>query len=242
LQHAYAKLHIKCNKLWKNELVKIKRQHGFAAVEAVIVVVVLGLIGCTGWYVWHGSRVRRITGYNDCIKAGGQRVDPTVIGAESDCKIYGMTYTDAGKVNWEVGQRYTPITHKANLPPATITDKTGGAPSALITVLKQDNGECAVGNPSPTPSNRSAFVILKVVDDKYALLNYGCDTAASDSYMITVNTTGGWRETSPTNQFTNSGVPSCALVNYFAVSKALEPACWVVNSKQQRVMETNRNP
>lgn len=221
-----------------------KQQLGFTAIEGILILVIVGIVGFTGWYVWHGQQVKKVTDYNSCIKAGGKRVDPTVIGAESDCKIYGMMFTDPGKINWEVGQRYTDITHKDNLPPAIVIDNTGNAPVALVSLLKKDNGGCAINSPA-TGYDVPKYTILKVEVNKFAKLNYGCKADNPDAYahafMIVVNTMSGWRETSPTNQFSENGVPSCALVNHFAVSNLLEPKCWTSSSTNTNY-ETNKNP
>lgn len=34
----------------------VKHQHGFAAVEAILVIIVLGIVGFTGWFVYHSKQ------------------------------------------------------------------------------------------------------------------------------------------------------------------------------------------
>src|SRR5579871_5801589 len=34
---------------------KILKQNGFSAIEGLLILVIVGLIGFTGWYVWHSK-------------------------------------------------------------------------------------------------------------------------------------------------------------------------------------------
>jgi len=210
---------------------------GYSVVELLVIFVVIGLIIGAAWYIWRARQVNKIESYSDCVKANGQLTDTEIPGIHGECKIYGQTYLEDGYVKWDLGQRFTKGVHDDKLQPS-IVENASAAPKELVSALQYgDNGDCAIND----HKTLAVFKVIKVVQNKYAKLAYGCTDAPLDAYMIAINTKNGWESTSPTNQFTDSGTPSCALVNYFNITKTLEPKCFKI-SNNQTVLVTNSNP
>jgi len=89
---------------------KKSNQSGFAAVEAFLVVIILGIVGFTGWYVWHSkqatdktlnnaaksapatAQAKKVASFADCKKAAGSK---TLTTSPEQCVTKdGKTFTD----------------------------------------------------------------------------------------------------------------------------------------------------
>lgn len=215
----------------------MKKQQGFGLVQILLLIVLVGMIGATGYYVWHGQRVQSVQTFETCVSVGGETDSSDLPGVHATCTIYGNTYLEDGYLAWDIGQRFNELTHSDALEPA-IVENTVAAPGDLVSMLEYDNGGCDVDG---WKSSKAAFEIISVVNDSLAKLKYGCEADMPlSAFMLVIKQDGQWKQISPTNQFTEEGVPSCAMVNTFKITSKLEPECFKV-ADEKYVISKNQN-
>jgi hypothetical protein len=209
---------------------------GFTVIEGLLIFLTVGIIGGTGWYVWHNQKIQKINDYTTCKNANG-KLDQNPQDYPN-CTMYGHTYVDYGKLKWNLGIRYSDISHNDNLSPATI-ENASLAPIELVHYLQKDNASCVNNSPS-NKQGQVVYKIIKVTDNKYARMMYGC--GATNANILAENSREGWRLINPTNMFTDDGVPACSMINAFKISSSLEPKCANFTNSGEYTTSVNKNP
>lgn len=140
-------------------------QSGFAALEAVLILVIVAILGFTGWFVWHSKQAAdkslnntanssassallktKITNFAECKKAAGSQILTTVPPA---CIINGRTYS------------YKPAVYVSHATSAAVTSTTlSKSPvelqTAVTSYLKQHISGCV--NAQGQPLNEAGGV------------------------------------------------------------------------------------
>lgn len=77
---------------------------------------------------------------------------------------------------------------------------------------------------------KSAFyhVISVNKNEDQALLEYGCEYPSARMFAVEKN--GAWEFISPTNNFTNQGIPSCSYLDQHGIGSEVAPVCANINN------------
>lgn len=93
-----------------------KQQDGFSAVEGLLILIIAGLIGFTGWYVWHSTKKTddTLSSADKTAQSSNStstpKKSPTTINYTDDSKTYTLTYPKAWTVDglkWNGGSGHT---------------------------------------------------------------------------------------------------------------------------------------
>lgn len=113
-----------------------KNQKGFAVIEVLLVLVIVGLIGGLGWYVYqqkdagNEAHTPQITSYDTCVAAG----NPATLSEPPQCTADGQTFTRAGNTSTSIvdlGELRITLTSENDL--EKLPDDV---PSSFVTYLK----------------------------------------------------------------------------------------------------------
>jgi hypothetical protein len=228
----------------KQEVKESKRIRPLMALGLLIV----ATCGLVGWIVYQQQKVsdlnkkivvleknqlpsRIFETYDECISNGG--VILNTINAQFNGCLGGNEDETGDLPQHQAFLQYS----SQNLPriserkKSDVVNRVDNADSSspdLVAFLKQDYAGCEIG--SPDDSAKGYYKIIKEVEDRYALLNYGCedDQAALSGkyYIIAIKLGDGWSLLSPTNNMSEEGQPSCLLVDMFKISKNLSAKCY----------------
>lgn len=189
-------------------------QKGFSAVEVLLVLVILGLIGLAGWFVFNRNadknetQPKTFSSYDDCAKNDGKILEAEFSACTDDKHLY-LQYS---------AQNLPRLSERKNSEKENKVEYSGNYSSDLIAFLRQDFTGC---------DTTGYYKILKEVPGRFAQMNYGCDGANNDkTYIIAMKLADGWSLISPTNHMNEQGVPSCLMVDMFKISKNLSDTCF----------------
>jgi len=186
----------------------------------VAAVVVLGLLGGAVCCVRsRPSSSSATASYSDCVKQGGHTA--SYVGAIQVDACLG----DNDRLLLQYSAQNMPRISEYKL--ATATNNvvyTASDPVDLVTFLMHDETGCG------SAGTVGYYKITKVVPNRFAEMDYGCDTNTAkqkaSAHVIAMKLGYTWALLSPTNNMDDNGVPSCLLVDMFRISKRLSDQCY----------------
>lgn len=181
-----------------------RNQKGFSPVEVLLIIVVLGLVGGVGWYVWSQkdtdkksnsensitTKASDVTNFYDCFDKVGQ-FNP---GKPQTCIYQDQTFNRPSEFTNEDVRNLEKVPTSAK--------------QTVLTLAKKNFDAC-----KDEPSIISVTTIINTVDDSFVYLGTGCDSGYRAIYF---NQNGTWTEISH-----SQGGLSCEVADKYKIPKEL---------------------
>jgi hypothetical protein len=182
----------------------MKRQKGFAHLEALLLLVLVAMIGGTLWYVWHSKQqANNLYGNLSTPTINNKKKAPAKSTAKPKTVPKVVSFTSASNANGATVQSDADI------------DKLDGAPDSFKDFLK-DKFDKNKGEPSPC-GNAYGLFVKKIYQENFAL---GGESHCKHTDKLWVKVSDQWSEVGSTD-----GDFNCSILEQYKVPSAIVEHC-----------------